>query len=108
MPRFIVRLTDSGKDYYLEWSTVVDAPVSYGMPRREFQQYYRERYGFSGYPLAKRLERADTDSRCSSLVGHTLDELISSNSAGDHEACLTLEEIIQRYVRERPPGATTA
>jgi hypothetical protein len=28
MPRYIVRLDDGGTAYYLEWSTIVDAPVT--------------------------------------------------------------------------------
>jgi hypothetical protein len=46
MPRYIVRLTDSraNKDYYLFWSTVVDAPVSDGIGLEEFKKEYKEEY----------------------------------------------------------------
>lgn len=31
MGRAIIKLNDGKRDWYLEWSTVVDAPVTYGM-----------------------------------------------------------------------------
>ncbi|MFA5135294.1 MAG: hypothetical protein WC505_05950 [Patescibacteria group bacterium] len=101
MPRYIVKLPYQGQDYYLEWSTIVDAPVTYGMLLEEFQQYYRDEYGANGqYDLPGRLARVDATGT-SSRVG-TLAELLASNRAGPDEASLTQEEIIQKFIAERP------
>ena len=44
MPRFIIKITDEkdNKDYYMMWSTVVDAPVTYGLSLDEFKEYFKE------------------------------------------------------------------
>lgn len=41
MPRFIIKLTDpkDGLSYYLIWSTVVDAPVTYGLSLDEIKEW---------------------------------------------------------------------
>jgi hypothetical protein len=41
MGRFICKFEDKDDVYYLEWSTVVDAPVTFGMSLEEFKEYYR-------------------------------------------------------------------
>ena len=48
MPRYILKINDGSKDYYLLWSTVVDAPVTQGMSLREFKKYYQSEYGEQG------------------------------------------------------------
>lgn len=56
MGRYILKI----KDHYLEWSTVVDAPVTFGMLLPEFKEYYRDEYGRDGYrELKHRLERVE-------------------------------------------------
>ena len=58
MPRFIVKLSEGDKEWYMEWSTVVDAPVTYGMSLEEFNKYYQEENGLRGMEdLPKRMER---------------------------------------------------
>ena len=42
MPNIICHLPNGN---FLEWSTVVDAPTTYGVPRPEFDEYCRKRYG---------------------------------------------------------------
>lgn len=48
MPRYICKLQDGDTAYYMEWSTVVDAPVTFGMTLEEFMEHYREEYGKRG------------------------------------------------------------
>jgi len=89
MGRCIVKL----KDVYFEWSSVVDAPVTYGMKKEDFIDYYREEYGRSGMEeLLKRLERVEK-SGTSLLTQVSAEELLTFNRAGEKESCLSLDEI---------------
>lgn len=89
MGRAIVRF---GEDEYVEWSTVVDAPVSYVLSRSAMLED-----GVS----ANRLDRAD-------LYGHSyldldykgIEEVISCNRAGPKECCLTLDAIRRRFANQ--------
>ena len=99
MGRCIIKLTDekTKKDYYLEWSSNVDAPVTYGMSLDELKEYYKEEYGDSGMrdlPIClKRVELFGS----SMVDGSTVEDVISANRAGKKEKCLSKEEIIERY-----------
>lgn len=62
MPRFIIKITDKStlKDYYLDYSTIVDAPVTYGMDLITFKEYYLQEYGEEEYKrLDERLQRVE-------------------------------------------------
>lgn len=78
-----------GDDQYLEWSSVVDAPVSYLHSRSEAVSLWGE----------DRIARAD-------LRGHSYQdlevcespqELIACNRAGPGEKELTLDALLRRY-----------
>ena len=86
MGKFIVRLdTDQGPRYAV-WSSIVDAPVTYGMTRDKFERWYRREHGREGAEeLVARLERADGPSRCSALDGETLAGLVLVNRCRDYE-----------------------
>ena len=58
--RYIIKLSTPRGDRYLEWSTIVDAPVTYGMPLDEFTAYYRDQYGAEGMrALPERMARVE-------------------------------------------------
>ena len=98
MPKYIVH----HEGFFFEWSTVVDAPTSYGMPREEFEDYYRNRYGEEGSrELSQRLERAIAKGT-SSRMHASAEELVRGNHAGPGEETISLEDIIRIYVTERP------
>lgn len=83
---------------FLEWSSVVDAPVTYGMPRAQFDSYMREEHGRhyfeNDHPrLMARAVKYGTSSR----IHPSLEDLVSFNRAGPKESCLTLDEILSRY-----------
>lgn len=81
---------------FFEWSTVVDAPVTKGMKREEFEEYYLDSYGKSSYiDMTQRLSRAENNGT-SSMIGHTLEELIECNRAGPQETRLTFDQIISQ------------
>jgi len=94
MPRYLCKLDDQ----YFEWSTIVDAPTTFGMTREEMEEYHREEYGVSAdAELARRLARVDATG-CSARDGTTVDDLIASNRAGPNESALTREELL-RYLK---------
>ncbi len=102
MPRYIVKLTDENVDYYMEWSTIVDAPITFGMSLEEFKEYYQEEYGRRGMEdefenRMKRVEKKGT----SSIIDSSVEAVISCNLAGDEGECLTRQEIIQKYCIEK-------
>lgn len=101
MPQYVIKLSDRGKDYYLMWSTIVDAPITPGMSLDEFKAWYRDEYGRLSfeYELPERLKRVEE--RGTSCRDQTLDEVISCNRAGDNESELTKEQIIEAYIRRR-------
>lgn len=102
MPRYIVKFQDkqNNKDYYLEWSTIVDAPVTYGMSLTEFKEYYKIKYGLEGLKdLPERLQRVETNG--TSAHNYDLDELIADNRAGKDETELSMEEIVEDYCRNQ-------
>lgn len=104
MPRYIIKIHDDkfNKDYYMEWSTVVDAPVTYGLRLDEFTEYYRSEYGEHGMiDLDKRFKRVEEKG----ISGHhpfdNLEALFEFNRAGKNEACLDKEGILEQYCRNQ-------
>lgn len=92
MPKHIVKI----RDRYFEWSTVVDAPVTYGMTLDELREHVREEYGNSGLEaLPRRLERVER--KGSSAHRGDLDSLLRVNRAGDRESHATEAEIYRRF-----------
>lgn len=95
MPRYIIKL--DGK--YLEWSTVVDAPVTEPMNLDDFREYYKMRNGTeSMLMLEPRLERVEATG--TSAHNTSVGELICGNRAGEGETCLTREQILAFYVNK--------
>lgn len=78
MPRYIVKLNG----YYFEYSTIIDAPVTFGMKLEDFKEYYQEKYGLDGMRiLDERLDRVEKYGT-SSCDKETADEMLSGNRAG--------------------------
>lgn len=91
MPRYVVKF---GEGQYLEWSTVVDAPVVYMTKSRE------EAVMDFG---ADRIERADKGGT-SAPQFLTLEDIANYNRAGDDETCITIPEIIEKYTLKDKPN----
>ena len=97
MGRPIIKLGD----YYLEWSSIVDAPIMFGLELEEFKEYYRLKYGTDGMDdLDARLERVELNGT-SYLDNRNVGDAISVNRAGPDESELTEEEIYQAYCLRR-------
>ena len=102
MALYIMKLTDpkDNKEYYLEWSSVVDAPVTYGADINTFKQYYERQYGKAGMQkLKERLRRVEKQGT-SCAFGSTLDEMIACNRAGTNECKISKEDILNEYCRK--------
>jgi hypothetical protein len=100
MPCYIIKLEDGKKEYYLEWSTIVDAPVTFGMSKEDFLKHYVHEYGHSRTILSeldRRMERVEETG--TSARDRTLAQVLEFNRAGPSEKCLTREQIIQKYCR---------
>jgi hypothetical protein len=100
----IVRLPCDGQDYYLEWSSISDSPTTFGMTRAEFEEYYREEYGERGMrELSARMARVVADGT-SDFSDESAEDTIRFNRAGKDETRLTVEQIVDHYIRRRPSG----
>ncbi len=98
MGRYIVKLND----YYFEFSTIVDAPVSFGMSLTAFKKYYLLEYGQHNYKkLEERLSRVEKYGS-SSVPNEAAEEILSCNRAGPKEDCLTTDEIYKAYCLMEP------
>ena len=96
MPKYIIKL--AGK--YMEWSTVVDAPITYGMTLKEFRRYYQQEYGrVSMHDLDLRMERVERKGTSSHLHS-SVDDLIECNRAGVNETNISKDEIIRLFANE--------
>ena len=101
MPKYIINLRDEkqDKDNFMEWSTIVDAPTTYGCDLDSFKEYYKKEYGNKGMEeLDSRLARV-SETGTSSRVDKSLDNLISYNRAGEKENHLNKEELLEEYCR---------
>lgn len=100
MGRSIIKIHDDrdNKDYYMEWSSVVDAPVTWGLSLEEFKAHYKERYGTEGMRgLQDRLD--EVEERGTSDYSASLNEYYAYNRAGENESCIDKEGILERYCR---------
>lgn len=87
MPRWIVRLAP---DEYVEWSTVVDAPVSYISTRDEAVKEW-------GLDRVVRADRNVTSAFPHQYHYGSVEEFVSGNRAGDGETELSLTAIRHEY-----------
>ena len=100
MARMIIKLSQENKSWYLEWSTVVDAPVLVCSSLEEYKKWYQEEYGRSSMDeLERRLERVESKGT-SSMIHDSIDDLILPNRCGKNETSLSKEQIIQYYCTE--------
>jgi hypothetical protein len=93
MPRYICH----HEGMFFEWSTVVDAPVTYGMNREAFETYYAEEYGRSRmHELPERMERAERTGTSCMLGYDSLESLMAFNRAGPKGGCAKFSTLIRK------------
>ena len=95
MPNFIIKLDD----YYLEYSTIVDAPITYGLKRADFDNYYRREYGIAGLDTYEERMRRVDENGTSEIGATSVEETILCNRAGYDETKITKQEMINRYCK---------
>ena len=108
MPRYIIKLPCDGTDYYLLWSSVVDAPITYGMTLDEFTAYYAIEYGAESmrYQFPERMSRVDESGTSDRICRDSVERWTSYNCAGEDEVPLTFDELVDQWVRQpREPEA---
>jgi hypothetical protein len=105
MPKFIVEIRNPDNDSdrrLVEWSTVVDAPVTYGMAEPEFMEYYRTEYGDSGMcGLDARMSRV-RKTGTSSYGDRSWTDTIAANRAGPNETHADAAMLWRMFVTEAP------
>lgn len=102
MPRYIIKIPHDGNDYYMIWSTIVDAPLIYGCCKEELESFVRKEYGDRYWrndhiQRMKRVEETGT-----SQPNSTMEDTISFNCAGENGESGTLEQIIKKYIVDKP------
>ena len=102
----ILKIPDdkTNTDYYLEWSTICDAPLTHGMSLGDFREYYNDQYGKQGmkeYP--ERMERVEETGNSSILPKYSNDDFYNFNRAGGAERCTDKEGILEKYCRNKVP-----
>ena len=98
MANNIVKLSHNGKDYYMEWSSVTDSPMTDGMSLEEFEEYYVNEYGKNSLANFKDRMRRVSVKGTSSLT-LSIEDLINSNRAGPSETTLTLLQLVETYCK---------
>lgn len=100
MANYIIKIPHNGKDHYLIWCTMMDAPATHGSSLAALKSYYKQKYGERGLlDLSERLKRVEIKG-VSSHLHDNFKELIQHNRAGDQEEELTMQQIIEKYCRE--------
>lgn len=93
MGRYIIKY----RGLYAEWSTVVDAPVSYFMPLDSFEEYYRWMYGEDGMiRLPDRMVRV-RQKGTSAIHEESAYSTMLCNRAGPEETDLLPDEIFAAF-----------
>ena len=98
MGRSILKVrSEKGNDFYLIWSSVVDAPTYYGMSLKGLKKHYRDAHGYLNYKdILNSLERVNQKG-VSCRMHSSVEDFVEHNRAGDKEECLSLGEIIEKY-----------
>lgn len=99
MGQFIIKLEDK----YLIWSSIVDAPITMGWTLEELTDHVREESGRRGLDeLPARLARVEQKGTSATQDDHVVDT-IWLNRAGAGETCMSIDQIIEYYVRNGDP-----
>ena len=99
MARYIVKLSEGDQSWYLEWSSVVDAPVTFGCSLEEFRQYYQDYYGiYAMDEFEKRMARVE-EKGISSFIHDSVEDIFNYNRAGKNETCLSKQQMIDFYCK---------
>lgn len=97
MGTFIIKLDG----LYLEWSSVSDSPVTFGMTREQFERRYLKKHGTDGMrDLPDRMARVEAKGT-SPREDDDVDDTIWLNRAGPGQTPLSKPEIVEWYCRRK-------
>jgi len=106
MPRYICCYTRDEKDWYFEWSTVVDAPVGNPVTREVMKARLEFRGGYCpewhDSSVDQHLNRAKKNGY--SIIPPDpkgLQGLMEFNRAGENESCMSVDDIIDELHEDR-------
>jgi hypothetical protein len=98
MGRYVAKLAD---DAYVEWSTVVDAPVSWVLSRPRA-------IGEWGHLRVLRADKNGTSILDDYPAGSTPEEIVRGNRAGPQETEISVDEILRAYDEDNPAAWTVS
>lgn len=95
MPKFLMQLPDKR---FVEWSTVVDAPITYSMSQDELTAWHLEEFGRREHDanFQDRLQRT-IEFGTSLRTPESAEDAAIANRAGEGEAEISLQEIAAQY-----------
>ena len=105
MGRCIIKLVGEDKrEWFMEWSSVVDAPLTYGMNLEGLADHVRYNHGQAGIDeLPERMARVDKRGHSmilgawSTSADDGVEYITSGNRAGVGETTLTNAQIVAMY-----------
>lgn len=102
MAHIIVQHVLDGETWWMEWSTIVDAPVTYPLGREEFVEWFRDEYGrVAAKQLLERMARAERTGT-SSTSGTRKEDLIALNRARPcGREVSSWDDLVRAYLEER-------
>lgn len=102
MGKAIFKVDDNGKERFLVWSSIVDAPVTFACTAAQIVAFFVEEAREDATQMAKRMiERARASGSSSRMGVYTIANVAGGNRAGPDESALTEDEIIEFYVRQK-------
>ena len=103
MGNYLIRLTDDRvtppTEHYMEWSSIVDAPIRSSTSLDEMQLHQWRKHGDEGIEPSRFVRLA---SKGTSSHLHELKDIIGYNRAGLEETSLSVHQLIDVYVHDRP------
>ena len=99
----LLRLMDGETEWWLEWSTVVDAPVTYGMTEAQLGEHIMTTQGSDGLGrLSRRMEVARSRGGLASTSFLDYERDVDHNRAGAKETSITIAQLIDVYCHRKP------
>lgn len=93
--RCIIKLKKDDQEWYLEWSSTIDAPITFAMSKEEMTIWLRKQrwFDFEIENLMKQLDKTG----CGLPNVKSVEDLIKDNRAGENKECLTYEQIVEKF-----------
>lgn len=87
-----------GKEVFIIWSSIVDAPITYGSTMKQIKNLWKQEFGRSG------LENLESALKAGTKRIFTIQEASTVNRAGLNETHLTPAQIVDYYFVRKGKG----